>query len=172
MGIAIGPDGSLYVSETEHGAIWRIQFTGDKASFGDPELAAMEARKELSHVRTPDPVGDTLQSTVLTGGALTYESYCSTCHQSNGEGDGARFPPVAKTDWVTGDKTRLIGLTLDGMEGGALVNGETYNNIMPQHSFLTDQEIAEVLTYIRGSFGNSASAVTEEEVRRRRNLYE
>ena len=172
MGIAIGPDGSLYVSETEHGAIWRIQFTGDKASFGDPELAAMEARKELSHVRTPDPVGDNLQSTVLTGGALTYESYCSTCHQSNGEGDGARFPPVAKTDWVTGDKTRLIGLTLDGMEGGALVNGETYNNIMPQHSFLTDQEIAEVLTYIRGSFGNSASAVTEEEVRRRRNLYE
>ena len=58
------------------------------------------------------------------------------------------------------------------MEGGALVNGATYNNVMPQHSFLTDQEISEVLTYIRGSFGNSADAVTEEEVRRRRNIYE
>ena len=172
MSVAIGPDGSLYVGETEHGALWRIRFTGDKASFGDTQLAAMEARKQLSHVRSPDPVEDNLQPTDLTGGALTYDIYCNTCHQPNGEGDGARFPPVAETDWVTGNKDRLIGLTLDGMEGEVEVNGETYNNVMPQHSFLTDQEIAELLTYIRGSFGNRASAVSEAEVRSRRNASE
>ena len=172
MSIAIGPDGSLYVGETEHGAIWRIRFTGDKALFGDTQLAAMEARKQLSHIRTPDPIGDNLQPTDLTGGALTYVSYCDTCHQSNGEGDGARFPPLAETDWVTGDKARLIGLILNGMEGDVEVNGETYNNVMPQHSFLTDQQISEVLTYIRGSFGNRANGVSEEEVRRSRNIYE
>ena len=58
------------------------------------------------------------------------------------------------------------------MEGDVEVNGETYNNVMPQHSFLTDQQISEVLTYIRGSFGNRANGVSEEEVRRSRNIYE
>ena len=170
MSIAIGPDGSLYVGETEYGAIWRIRFTGDKASFGEIQLAAMEARKQLSHIRTPDPIGDNLEPTNLTGGALTYETYCSNCHQGDGEGDGARFPPVAQTDWVTGDKARLIELTLNGMEGAVEVNGKSYNNVMPQHSFLTDQEVAELLTYIRGNFGNRASRINEEEVRRLRNI--
>ena len=48
------------------------------------------------------------------------------------------------------------------------MNGKSYNNVMPQHSFLTDQEVAELLTYIRGNFGNRASGVSEEEVRRQR----
>ncbi|HAK56094.1 MAG: PQQ-dependent sugar dehydrogenase [Vicinamibacterales bacterium] len=169
MSIAIGPDGSMYVGETEHGAIWRIRFTGDAATFGEAELAAMKARETLSHIRTPDPVADNLSPTVLTGGALTYESYCATCHQADGEGDGARFPPIARTEWVSGDKSRLIDLTLNGMEGDIDVNGESYSNVMPQHSFLTDEEVAELLTYIRAGFGNNASGVSEEDVRRRRN---
>ncbi|HJO37717.1 MAG: VOC family protein [Vicinamibacterales bacterium] len=169
MGIAIGPDGSMYVGETEHGAIWRIRFTGDAATFGENQLAAMKAREALSHIRTPDPVADNLSPAVLTGGALTYESYCATCHQADGEGDGARFPPIARTEWVSGDKNRLIDLTLNGMEGDIEVNGESYSNVMPQHSFLTDQELGELLTYLRAGFGNDASGVSEEEVRRRRN---
>lgn len=164
MGIAEGPDGSLYVAETEHGAIWRIQFKGDKASFGKTQLASMEARKQMNHIRTPDRIKDNLQPSNLSGGELTYYTYCTTCHQSDGQGDGARFPPIAKTDWVTGDKTRLINILLNGMEGNVEVNDKTYNNVMPQHSFLSDQQIAEVLTYIRSNFGNRASGIEEAEV--------
>ena len=62
MGIAVGPDGSLYLGETEKGKIWRIQYKGKgTSSFGDPQLAAMEQRKLLPHIRTPDEKLDNLQ---------------------------------------------------------------------------------------------------------------
>jgi mono/diheme cytochrome c family protein len=65
---------------------------------------------------------------------------------------------------VTGDKKRLIGILLKGLEGTIEVNGETYINAMAQHSFLNDQDAADVLTYIRSHFSNHASAVTAAEV--------
>ncbi len=61
MGLAEGPDGSLYVSESKKGKIWRIMFKGDRTKFGDQELAAMEKRKERSYLRTPDEKKDLLQ---------------------------------------------------------------------------------------------------------------
>jgi len=164
MGIAEGPDGSLYLSDTEKGKIWRVMYKGDKRDFGTPQLAAMDARKQLPHIKTPDVKDDILQRNDLTPGAIVYQTYCAACHQKNGKGAAGRFPPLAGTDWVTGDKSRLIQIILNGMEGEIMVNGEGYNNVMPQHSFLSDEEIARVLTYIRQHFGNNASAVTVEEV--------
>ncbi|WP_430304127.1 PQQ-dependent sugar dehydrogenase [Splendidivirga corallicola] len=164
MGIAVGPDGSLYLGETEHGKIWRVMYKGDKNNFGKTQLAEMEKRKLLSHIRTPDKVKDNLFNDQALTGQKTYYVYCSTCHQSDGEGASGRFPPLIGTDWVTGDKERLIKIVLEGMEGSIEVNGESYSGVMPQHSFLSDEEIAEVLTYIRTNFGNEATAVTEQEV--------
>ena len=68
------------------------------------------------------------------------------------------------TDWVTGDKKRLINVLLNGLEGEIIVNGETWNGYMPQHSFLNDQQITDILNYIRTNFGNKASEIDIDEV--------
>ncbi|MCL6275098.1 PQQ-dependent sugar dehydrogenase [Muricauda sp. 2012CJ35-5] len=165
MGIAFGPDGGMYVSDSVKGKIWKITFTGDRENFGSEQLAQMELRKELSHIRTPDRIADNLMRENVSGGEKTYYTYCSACHQNDGGGATGRFPPIANTDWVNGDKERLIKIMLEGMEGSIQVHGETYNGVMPQHSFLSDKDIAEVLTYIRTNFGNKASAISTDEVK-------
>ncbi|MGV3557287.1 PQQ-dependent sugar dehydrogenase [Larkinella arboricola] len=164
MGIAMGPDGSLYLAETEKGKIWKITYKGDKKKFGPAQLAQMEKRKTMSHIRTPDEVKDNLDKDKPVLGSKIYGIYCRACHQRNGLGDSQRFPPLSESEWVVGDKKRLIEVLLKGLEGPIEVKGQSYNNVMPQHDFLKDGEIAEVLTFIRQNFGNSASAITAEEV--------
>jgi glucose/arabinose dehydrogenase/mono/diheme cytochrome c family protein len=165
MGITEGPDGSLYLSETEKGKIWRVQYKGDGIrEFGEPQLAAMERRKQLPHIKTPDRIRDNLQKTIGTDGEALYLMYCANCHQKNGKGAPGRYPTLRETDWVTGDKGRLIDVIMNGLEGGIEVNGEPFNSLMPQHAYLSDEEIAMVATYVRQSFGNEASEVTEQEV--------
>ena len=166
VGLATGPDGEMYISDSVKGKIWKITFNSDKTAFGEEELLAMEARKKLSNIRTPDREKDNLMPKNLQGGAKVYQQYCSACHQMNGKGASGRFPPLTKTDWVSGDKKRLVKILLNGMEGSLVIQDEVYNGVMPQHSFLTDKEIAEVLTYIRSSFGNEADAVTEDAVKK------
>lgn len=165
MGLAEGPDGSLYIGDTEHGAIWRVKYRGDRSSFSTGALAKMEQRKTLPHIRTPDEITDNLQKDAADQGALTYQTYCAACHQSNGKGDGSRFPPLVDSEWVSGDKERLIELTLNGLEGQIEVNGAIYTGIMPQHSFLSDEKVADVLTYVRTNFGNQVDSIGVEEVK-------
>lgn len=139
-------------------------YKGEKDTFGEPQLAKMENRKSESNIRRPHPVDDNLEKGVVVGGEQIYNRYCGSCHQNNGRGASGRFPPLTETSWVTGDKKRLIQLVLNGLEGQIEVNGLSFNNSMPQHSFLKDEEIANVLTYIRQNFGNRASAIATEEV--------
>lgn len=164
MGIAMGPDGSLYIGDTEKGKIWRIMYKGEKDNFAIDQLAPMEKRKNLSHIRTPDQINDNLEKGIVVGGEKVFNVYCAACHQKDGKGASGRFPPLVETEWVTGDKQRLIRIVLNGLQGSIVVNGETYINAMPQHNFLTDHEVANVLTYIRQNFGNNASDVTPGEV--------
>ncbi len=93
---------------------------------------------------------------------------CVSCHQPTGLGLPGAFPPLADSDWVLGDKERIIKISMHGLMGEIEVNGDKYNGVMiapgvPPGS-LTDQQIADVLTYIRNDWGNSASAVSPEEV--------
>lgn len=168
MGLAMGPDGSLYISDTEKGKIWRIMYKGDKNNFGPRQLAKMEKRKLLPHIKTPDEAKDNLVKGMLAGGAKTYATYCMSCHQLNGKGDGNRFPPLAGSEWVNGfkwgDKEKLIRLLLKGMDGPIEVSGKSYNNVMPAHSFLSNEEAARVLTYIRNNFGNKGMPISASEV--------
>jgi glucose/arabinose dehydrogenase/mono/diheme cytochrome c family protein len=168
MGIAFAPDGTMYIGDTEKGRIWSVRFTGDKQSFGKESLAKMEARKELSHIRTPDFEKDNLSEKNISEGQKLYNTYCMACHQSNGKGASGRFPPLDQTDWVVGDPERLVHLILNGMEGPIKVNGEDYNGIMPQHAFLKDDEIAKITTYIRTHFGNEAQAISPQDVQKYR----
>ena len=96
------------------------------------------------------------------------EAHCGTCHQSNGMGlPAAGFPPLKETKWATGDPERLIKLSLKGLFGPIEVNGQTYPGVVPMTPFehiLKDDELAAVLTYVRNSWGNKASAITPQEV--------
>jgi mono/diheme cytochrome c family protein len=118
--------------------------------------------------QTQKPV---VKKTGGTGGGLTasiargktvYESICLACHQVDGLGVQNMNPPLAKTKWVLGDKTKLIQIVLKGLPGGSIdIDGDTFHNPMPpQAANLSDQQIADVLTYVRNNFGNKASMVT------------
>ena len=105
-----------------------------------------------------------VSTAALASGKAVYRQYCLSCHQADGGGVDGMNPPLNKTSWVLGDKTRLTNVLLNGLQG-VDIDGEPYNNVMASHDFLTDQQIADVLTFIRNSFGNKASAVTVGEVK-------
>ncbi|RYF46122.1 MAG: cytochrome c, partial [Cytophagaceae bacterium] len=142
-----------------------VTYKGNKQAFGPAQLAQMESRKKMSNIRDPDVVADNLDRDKPVAGGKVYGVYCSACHQRNGLGDSQRFPPLAGSEWVTGDKKKLITVLLKGLEGPIDVKGQSYNNAMPQHSFLKNEDLAEVLTHIRQNFGNTADAITAGEVK-------
>jgi glucose/arabinose dehydrogenase len=160
MGIAMGPDGSLYLSESEEGKIWRVMYKGDKENFGSDQLAQMEERKKLPHIRTPDKVKDDLTPQRAEAGAALYTKHCGSCHMASGKGDGSRFPPIAGSEWVTGDQKRLINVVLGGLKGPIVVNGRPFDGVMPPFEFLKDEEIAQILTYVRKEFGDNSPPVS------------
>jgi glucose/arabinose dehydrogenase/mono/diheme cytochrome c family protein len=164
MGLAQGPDGSVYVTESVKGKIWRIMYKGDR-KFDTKALARMEERKRTApNIKTPDEVADNLQRGREVAGGNIYNTYCAACHQYNGKGDGTRFPPLEGSEWVTGDKKRLLKVLLEGLNQPISVKGVAYNGLMPAHQFLNDEEIAAVATYIRQKFNKMKDAVKPEEV--------
>jgi len=102
----------------------------------------------------------------LQRGQKIYEGTCLACHQADAGGVPNMNPPLIKTKWVLGDKKALAKIVLHGLKGGEInIDGDTFSNPMPaQETVLSDQQIADVLTYVRNSFGNKASAVTPAEV--------
>ena len=93
-------------------------------------------------------------------GQQVFSTTCIVCHQKNGGGVPRLNPPLIKTKYVLGDKSQLIQIVLKGLNQPIEINGEQYTNAMPSFAQLTDQQIADVLTYVRNSFGNKASAVS------------
>jgi len=83
-----------------------------------------------------------------------YQKNCGTCHQSEGQGLPGAFPPLANSDYIAGDKSTLMEVTVNGMSGPITVNGEKYDNVMPAMSYLSDEELASILTYVVNSWGN------------------
>jgi mono/diheme cytochrome c family protein len=165
MGLAEGPDGSLYISESNKGKIWRVMYRADKNKFGEAQLAQMEGRKSRTYIKTPDEVKDNLGQGGEMEGLILYNSYCAGCHQRDGKGDNNRYPPLTGSDWITGNKDRLIGVLLHGLQGEIQVNGKTFNGVMPAHkAFLDDHAVASILTYVQGRFNKINTPVTTEAV--------
>jgi len=100
----------------------------------------------------------------MAAGKLVYEQNCLVCHQVDGGGVPHLNPPLTQTDYVLGEKARIIGVVLNGLDVHEPIDDEVYSNVMPAHDFLTDQQIADVLTFVRSSFGNKATAVSVGEV--------
>jgi glucose/arabinose dehydrogenase/mono/diheme cytochrome c family protein len=113
--------------------------------------------------------GKDLELFTLGRTIFSKEGYCITCHQADGKGlPASGFPPLAGTNWVTGNEDRLIKIILKGMLGPIDVNGKNYPGQVPMTPFgglMNDREVAGVLTYIRNSFGNQAPAISPEKVK-------
>lgn len=115
---------------------------------------------------------------VASGGAVTMSAgeqvfqRCMTCHQANGQGLATTYPPLAGSEFANAANPAVpIRVLLHGLSGPITVKGTQFNGLMPQYGTgieMTDQEIADVLTYVRSSFGNSASAVTPDMVAKER----
>lgn len=105
----------------------------------------------------------------ISMGARVYRSNCQACHKKDGSGISRVNPPLTGTEWVLGDKDRLIGIVLNGFEEKIEVEGVKYNSVMNSFAYLSDEEVAAVLTFIRQSFGNQASEISAEEVQKVRN---
>ena len=102
-------------------------------------------------------------------GRRVFSQICFSCHQPNGQGMPGVFPPLAKSDFLMADRDRAVGILLHGRQGPITVNGRKYNNVMPQLN-LSDRQIADVLTYVMNSWGNSGDSVKVAEVTRVRHV--
>jgi glucose/arabinose dehydrogenase/cytochrome c553 len=166
MGLAEGPDGSLYLSESNKGKIWRVMYKGNKKEFGEKQLEEMKRlTAHKTYIKTPVEGVDNLDKGSLLEGGILYNTYCATCHQRNGEGDNNRFPPLAGSERVLGESEPLVAAILNGIQGEITVKGKTYNGYMPPHAnILDDHAVASISSYIRNRWGNKASPISPSEV--------
>ena len=118
---------------------------------------------EKSVITQPD---NAQKSAEIPPGKKVYDSVCLVCHMADGSGVPGMHPPIIESDFVNGEADTLIGIVLHGIKGKLEVKGEVYNSIMPPQANLTDQQIADVLTFVRSNFGNSAGPITPEEVQK------
>ena len=104
-----------------------------------------------------------LKSSIERGKEI-YVAQCMSCHLEQGEGIEDVYPPLAKSDYLMADKNRSISNVIHGLSGEIIVNGKTYNGEMSSFD-LSDEEVSDVLNYIRNSWGNKGPAVTPEDVK-------
>ncbi len=112
----------------------------------------------------PPPGAAKTKAEQIAAGRQLFSSICAACHQPTGLGRPNVFPPLAGSDYLNANKDRAIQTVIFGRQGEVVVNGQKFNNNMPSFP-LTDQDIANVLTYVYNSFGNSGLVVVPDEVK-------
>ncbi len=111
-----------------------------------------------------------LASVIQSSGSQLYNKYCLTCHQADGSGVPGMFPPLAGNAKITGPSNDIVRIVLFGLEGPIVVNGKDFSQVMPPQDYLNDKQIADILSYIRTTWGNKASLVSPSEVNKIRKL--
>ena len=124
----------------------------------------LQAQHRPAAKAKPKPADPTLAAAIGRGQAV-YKNVCLTCHQADGYGVPNLNPPLIKTEYVLGDKARLAHIVLAGLNEPLEIDGNPYHQAMPAQTYLTDQQVADVLTYVRNKFGNKASQVQAAEVK-------
>ena len=121
--------------------------------------------QEMPESGTPLPAVAKNKEMRMNLGKTLFAQNCQACHQAEGQGIKGAFPPLAKSDFLNADVNRAIGVVSHGLEGQIKVNGEMYNSTMPKLK-LTDEEIANVLTYVYNSWGNKGGEITPDQVQK------
>jgi nitrite reductase (NO-forming) len=130
-------------------------YLGDKA-------ASMAA---VTTAAASNAAGTLSQEEQVAAGKTLYAGTCSVCHQDSGAGLPGVFPPLAKSDYLKAhSKEDIIKIVLNGLTGPVKVNGQDYNSVMPPMSQLTDDEVANILTYVQTSWENTGERVRKEDV--------
>jgi nitrite reductase (NO-forming) len=129
-------------------------YLGDKAS---PSVAVQKAAESAEQ-------GTLAKTDQIAAGKQLFLGTCSPCHQPEGQGVPQAFPPLAGSDFLMADKRRAIAIVLNGKTGPVTVNGKDFNSVMPPLSQLPDDDIANILTFVRNSWGNSGDSVASNEV--------
>jgi nitrite reductase (NO-forming) len=158
-----GPPNLLAYSGKEVDAV----YLGKAAEAGsDAEKRVMALKAEVAHEISTNPkIAGLTKEIQVQKGKSVYMQTCFVCHQTEGQGVPGQIPPLAKSDFLAGmSKEDYIRGVLLGRTGKITVNGKDYNGIMIPINYLSDEQIANVLTYVRNSFGNSGDAVSIQEV--------
>jgi nitrite reductase (NO-forming) len=138
----------------------------DAGSEAEKRVTALKAQVAEEIKSNPKIAGLTKEIQIQKGKAV-YMQTCFVCHQPDGLGVPAQIPPLAKSDFLAGlTKDDYIRGVLLGRSGQIVVNGKAYNGTMIPLNYLTDEQVANVLTYVRNSFGNNGDAVAVQEVAR------
>src|ERR1700754_1315790 len=122
----------------------KIKITVLLLALSSLSITALHA--QVKHKPTP---GRAASGTSVASGKIVYTSVCLPCHMADGGGVQNMNPPLVKTSYVLGDKTTLIKIVLTGFNEDVEINGQRYSNSMSSHDDLKDQQIADVLTYVR-----------------------
>ena len=139
-------------------------YLGSAGSSGETRVAGLEAK--MKDAINADPKIAGLSKEILVEkGKRVFAQTCFACHQANGLGLPGVFPPLAKSDYLMADKDRSIRAVTKGLSGPITVNGTPFNGVMPP-VMISDEQIAQVLTYVRNEWGNQGEVVTVDEVRR------
>ncbi len=133
------------------------------APFPEPTAAAAEA-PAAEAAPAADPGSAEAEPVQVASGGENFEANCSACHQVDGRGQPATFPPLAGSDFLLADVDRAIETVLRGRTGEIVVNGETFNGMMPPMGHLDDAEIAGILTHVYQSWGNDGAPVSAAQV--------
>jgi nitrite reductase (NO-forming) len=159
-----GPENLLVYSGKEVDAV----YLGKAAAASDTErkIAALSAQVKEEITSNPKIAGLTKEIQIEKGKAV-YAQTCFVCHQPEGQGVPNQIPPLAKSDFLGAkDKDNIIRGVLEGRTGPITVNGKAYNGTMIPLAYLTDDQVANVLTFVRNSWGNSADIVSAQDVAR------
>lgn len=163
--ICISDDGDIYLSTSNH----------DWNPLGKPKaqddriirIAAISGQDNLSRVDTAHPLPASAvreqPPAAAVNGTTLYQSYCASCHKADGRGVPGTFPALAANSLVSGKKSRLISIVLKGGAATGKAPSQA-GEAMPAFNFLQDDQLAAILTYIRGSWTNQAAPVSAQEV--------
>ena len=159
-----GPPNLVVYSGKEVDAVY-LGRQAEAGSAAEKQVASLQAQMKEAIKADPKISGLTKEIQVAKGKGVFMQT-CFVCHQVNGEGIPGQIPPLAKSDYLMADKLRAVRNILFGQTGEVSVNGKTYNGTMIPLNYLNDEDVANVVTYVVNSFGNSGDAVKPEEVRR------